>query len=307
MGTPGERGINSTHPWAAGSSQRVHQQAGAQLRLEPGALRRHDLPGIGDGDQLVDRRRVHRKATLQPPRPRAAPVPPCRGCRPRSRCGCSCADRRCPKRGQHPLLQHADIERGRRGRSRRAPAGPCRHQRPIEVDANDRGPSARAAWRARARSLLHAARNAAGSEPVRDPAPRGCRAGSAPATAGRAPRGTSCTPPGRRVAPAWRCAAARAAAAAVVAVGDVGQRHRREDGSAMRRAAAVRRARPCARTPSTRRQIVERRVRAPGATRRVDRRSVAVGEEDRPGVGVQAQRRGACGRLPCRPGSSRAS
>jgi hypothetical protein len=33
----------------------------AELRLEPGALGRHDAAGVGDGHQILDARREHRK------------------------------------------------------------------------------------------------------------------------------------------------------------------------------------------------------------------------------------------------------
>ena len=39
----------------------MDEQAAAELRLEPGALWRHDLAGIGDGQEFVGTRRVHRE------------------------------------------------------------------------------------------------------------------------------------------------------------------------------------------------------------------------------------------------------
>ena len=41
--------------------KRMHEKPRPQLRLEPCALGRHDLPRIGDGHELVYRRREHGK------------------------------------------------------------------------------------------------------------------------------------------------------------------------------------------------------------------------------------------------------
>ena len=37
----------------------MHEQPVPQLGLEPCRFRRHDLTGVGDGDELVNRGRVH--------------------------------------------------------------------------------------------------------------------------------------------------------------------------------------------------------------------------------------------------------
>src|SRR6266446_6982717 len=39
---------------------RVDEEPARELRLEPGALRRHDVAGVRDGHELVDGRRVQR-------------------------------------------------------------------------------------------------------------------------------------------------------------------------------------------------------------------------------------------------------
>ncbi len=38
--------------------ERMHEQPAAQLGLEPGALRRHEQAGVGNGHELLDARRV---------------------------------------------------------------------------------------------------------------------------------------------------------------------------------------------------------------------------------------------------------
>src|SRR6185503_20888169 len=48
-------------PLARTSVETVQQEPGAQLRLEPGRLRRHDLAGIRHPEQVLDGRGVHRK------------------------------------------------------------------------------------------------------------------------------------------------------------------------------------------------------------------------------------------------------
>src|SRR5207244_394697 len=42
-------------------SKGVDEKSGAQLRLKPRALRRHDLTGVGDVHELLHGGRVHRK------------------------------------------------------------------------------------------------------------------------------------------------------------------------------------------------------------------------------------------------------
>src|ERR1700683_2947122 len=52
-------------------SEDVHEQPAPELRLEPRALRRHQEPGVADGEELADLRRVelhgHREAVLVDP------------------------------------------------------------------------------------------------------------------------------------------------------------------------------------------------------------------------------------------------
>ena len=76
-------------------SDQMNEQPVAELRLEPGRLGRHDAAGVGDRHQVVDGHRVQRErdrrlAASRPP----ARAPPCRGRRRRSRSACRCARRR---------------------------------------------------------------------------------------------------------------------------------------------------------------------------------------------------------------------
>ena len=96
------------------SIEQVRNQAVLELGLEPGRLGRHDLAGIGHGEQLLrwwwrGTRRRRRSCRRRP----SSPAHSCRGCRRRSRCACRCADRGCRARGR------AGCSAGWRHRARR--------------------------------------------------------------------------------------------------------------------------------------------------------------------------------------------
>ena len=83
--------------------ERVQEEAGAELRLEPGRLRGHDLPGVADG-RAAPASRWARARTPRGPRP-GPPGPaarPCPGCRPRTRCAGRAAGRGCRGAGRAP-------------------------------------------------------------------------------------------------------------------------------------------------------------------------------------------------------------
>ena len=230
----------------------VDEQPAAQLGLEPGALGRHDLPGVRHRHELLQRGGEQREgdrhlAGVHPP----ARAPPGPGSRPRSRSACRCAGRRCPRIGPStrscsratssdadrivPVdggrVQLQAIPRGLRDRCRRHPA-----RSGSGLDAGCSRPTPRS----RASTASGVSPFEVAHHPVvgQDAELRRRR---------RARRGTSCTPrrPGvSGVRLPELLARAPRAGGAVVPVGHVGMRDRLERaGQAGRRR---RPARPCA-------------------------------------------------------------